>query len=595
MTSARVFLLLLLVFATLAASCLAAAAADFTDVPKYQWAWSDIMGVSNAGIATGYPDGTYRPDAVVTRDQMAVYIARALAGGDAQVPSGPAAATFSDVPIDYWAFRYIMYCADPAQGVVQGYPDGTYKPGDPVNRDAMAVYIARAVAGGDAHVPSGPATATFSDVPTDQWAFKYIEYCAAVGRSIVKGYPDGTYKPGNPVTRDQMAVYICRAFNLSVPPQPYNVTDYFSLTQAITWMSQSGTGTYGGGSTDFTTQVVSGAVSLSGQSYVVLTEYPDGFAQYWLTSADGLRLGGMHDASGNTTVMTTPLLIPNGLDPGDTDTQTVNIAVNGVPAGQASLSYQFVGPETATVPVGSFADCMKLDITLTTPQGSSRAYCWAAKGIGFVEQDSRPFGGSDFSNLVGYAVPSASAAAPFNVTDRFPLDQGDTWNYLAPWGSLTATISGTVTLLGQVYSSRTDSFGHTEDWLTTTTGAYMGGFVDSGQSQATIVPPIPFPNGLTLGQTVTGNALLYQNGVVLGAGTLNLNFPEVDDVTVPAGTFANCMKLEVSENGPGGGEHLYEWLAPGVGEVMQDETAFQNTNNDSYVLQSATIGSAHYP
>jgi hypothetical protein len=238
---------------------------------------------------------------------------------------------------------------------------------------------------------------------------------------------------------------------------------------------------------------------------------------------------------------------------------------------------------------------MKLNITLTTPKGTSQDYYWAAKGIGFVEQDSRPFGGSDYSNLVGYAVPSANPAPPFNVTDRFPLDQGDTWHYLAPWGSLTATISGTVNLLGQDYSQLTDDSGHTNDWLTTTTGAYMGGFLDSGQSQTTIVPAIPFPNGLILGQTVTGNATLYQNGVPLGAGALNLNFPEVDDVTVPAGTFANCMKLEVSESGPGGGEHLYEWLAPGVGEVMQDETAFQNSNNDSYVLQSATIGTEHYP
>jgi hypothetical protein len=587
MTSARVSLLLLLVFATLATSCLAAAAAGFTDVPKYQWAWAYIQGVSDADVAMGYSDGTYKPDLVVTRDTMAVYIARGLASGDANVPTGPATATFSDVPTDQWAFKYIEYCADPAQGVVQGYSDGTYQPGDPVNRDAMAVYIARAVAGGDATVPTGPNSAKFPDVPTDQWAFKYVEYCADPARHIVYGYPDGTYKPGNPVTRDQMAVYICRAFNLAMPPQPYNVTDYFPLTQGATWMFQS--------ATDFTTQVASGVVNLSGQSYAVLTEYPDGLANYWLASADGLRLGGMHDASGNTTVMTPPLLIPNGLDPGASDTQTVNITVNGVPSGQASLTYQFVGTETATVPVGSVAACMKLDITLTTPQGSSHTYCWAAKGIGFVEQDSRPFGGSDFSNLIGYAVPSASPAPPFNVTDRFPLDQGDTWNYLAPWGSLTATISGTVTLLGQVYSSKVDSSGHTDDWLTTTNGAYMGGFLDSGDSQVTISPAIPFPNGLALGQTVTGNATLYQNGVALGAGTVTLSFPEVDDVTVPAGTFANCMKLDVSENGPGGGEHFYEWLAPGVGEVIQDETAFPNTHNDSYVLQSATIGSEHYP
>jgi PKD repeat protein len=186
----------------------------FPDVPLTHWAVGRILACVDAGIVQGYADGLYWPGNPVTRDQMAVYIARGLAGGDANVPAGPATATFSDVPTDQWAFKYIEYCAAPAQSVVQGYSDGTYKPGDPVNRDAMAVYIARAVAGGDAKVPPGPSSAKFPDVPTDQWAFKYVEYCADPARGIVQGYPDGLYWPGNPVTRDQMAVYIQRAFKL---------------------------------------------------------------------------------------------------------------------------------------------------------------------------------------------------------------------------------------------------------------------------------------------------------------------------------------------------------------------------------------------
>jgi hypothetical protein len=141
---------------------------------------------------------------------MAVYISRALAGGDAKVPTGPATATFDDVPTDHWAFKYVEYCY--GHGVVQGYDATTYAPDLVVNRAQMAVYIARAVAGGDSGVPDGPATATFNDVTIDYWAYKYVEYCKAQG--IVQGYDPVTYAPAVDVTRDQMAVYVQRAFQL---------------------------------------------------------------------------------------------------------------------------------------------------------------------------------------------------------------------------------------------------------------------------------------------------------------------------------------------------------------------------------------------
>ena len=91
----------------------------------------------------GYPGGGYQPDLVVTRDQMAVYIARALAGGDELVPTGPAEAFFSDVGTDHWAYDYIAYCQ--VEGIVQGYDNGTYRPEVEVTRDQMAVYVARAL------------------------------------------------------------------------------------------------------------------------------------------------------------------------------------------------------------------------------------------------------------------------------------------------------------------------------------------------------------------------------------------------------------------------------------------------------------------
>jgi hypothetical protein len=182
----------------------------FTDVTEGNWALLEINACVEAGIVSGYPEGDYKPEAQVTRSQMAVFISRALAGGDSSVPDGPDTATFDDVPTDHWAYKHVEYCV--ANDIVQGYDPVTYGPAAAVGRDAMAVFISRAVAGGDDNVPVGPDTATFDDVPTDQWAYKYVEYCAAEG--IVQGYDPVTYGPTVTVSRDQMAVFIARAFGL---------------------------------------------------------------------------------------------------------------------------------------------------------------------------------------------------------------------------------------------------------------------------------------------------------------------------------------------------------------------------------------------
>jgi len=189
----------------------------FSDVLPEFWAYPEIVACHGSGIVAGYPDCTYRPTAPVTRDQMAVYVARTLAGGDAAVPTGPAVATFPDVPADHWAFRYVEYAAD--RDIVLGYDDGTYRPSLVVDRAQMAVYVARSIVtpttgeeGLADYVP--PETPTFPDVTpeTHAWCYKHVEYIAEAG--VAHGYDDGTYRPAAAVTRDQMAVYITRAFHL---------------------------------------------------------------------------------------------------------------------------------------------------------------------------------------------------------------------------------------------------------------------------------------------------------------------------------------------------------------------------------------------
>ncbi len=205
----------------------------FTDVPEDRWGFEEIMACVDAGIVAGYAEGDYKPGLEVDRGQMAAYVARALAGGEENVPPGPMEPTFWDVDTEYWAYDSIEYAV--GQGVVRGYGEGDYKPALAVDRAQMAAYIARAIAdpvgeeGLAAYEP--PAEPTFPDVPNTGygedgtepfWAYKYVEY--AYDQGVVKGYaypdPDNPaetiylYEPHWIVARDQMAVYVARAFGL---------------------------------------------------------------------------------------------------------------------------------------------------------------------------------------------------------------------------------------------------------------------------------------------------------------------------------------------------------------------------------------------
>jgi PKD repeat protein len=186
----------------------------FPDADLEHWACEEILACVDAGIVSGYEDGLYHPEIVVTRDQMAVYIARALVApsGEAAladyVPANPR--NFPDVPPDFWAYTHIEYCVE--NGVVTGYEDGLYYPEYEITRDQMAVYVARALVAptGEAaladYVPADPRN--FPDVPEDFWACAHVEYCVEHG--VVRGYEDGLYHPEIVVTRDQMAVYVAR-------------------------------------------------------------------------------------------------------------------------------------------------------------------------------------------------------------------------------------------------------------------------------------------------------------------------------------------------------------------------------------------------
>jgi DNA-binding beta-propeller fold protein YncE len=184
--------------------------ATFADVPTTHWAWAYIERLYSAGITNGCNTSPmmYCPSVIVTRDQMAIFLLKGKHGANYVPPA--ATGVFQDVPINYWAAAWIEQLA--AEGVTSGCSVSPLKycPTTAVTRDQMAVFLLRA-AHGSSYVPPN-ATGIFQDVPTSYWAADWIEQLATEG--ITGGCSNGNYCPTNPVTRDQMAVFLVKNFNL---------------------------------------------------------------------------------------------------------------------------------------------------------------------------------------------------------------------------------------------------------------------------------------------------------------------------------------------------------------------------------------------
>ena len=114
------------------------ASTGFSDVPLDYWAAAWIKQLAAESITSGCGVGTYCPEAVVTRAQMAVFLLKASKFGVVDTPPA-AVGVFSDVPTDYWAAAWIEQLA--ADGVTSGCGGGNYCPDAGVTRAQMAIFL----------------------------------------------------------------------------------------------------------------------------------------------------------------------------------------------------------------------------------------------------------------------------------------------------------------------------------------------------------------------------------------------------------------------------------------------------------------------
>lgn len=158
----------------------------FSDVAKSHWAANYIGYMQQFGIITGYADGSFRPDASVTRAEFA-----AIASRFETLTEGTK--SFSDVPGSHWAAKYINFAA--TRGWVNGYADGTFRPNNSITRAEVAAVTCRLLErnADQSYIRSHLSELrAFTDVSESHWAYWYtIE--AANGHDYTKSGSSETW------------------------------------------------------------------------------------------------------------------------------------------------------------------------------------------------------------------------------------------------------------------------------------------------------------------------------------------------------------------------------------------------------------------
>ncbi len=106
----------------------------YSDVTRADWYNTAVSTLSSMGIITGYPDGTFRPNAAITRAEFAAIAARFDHDGD------KTAAKFSDIA-NHWAKDEISIAYN--NGWINGYPDGTFGPQRDITRAETMTLVNR--------------------------------------------------------------------------------------------------------------------------------------------------------------------------------------------------------------------------------------------------------------------------------------------------------------------------------------------------------------------------------------------------------------------------------------------------------------------
>lgn len=176
-------------------------AANFTDFGADHWAYQYVDELVNSGVINGYEDGTYRPEANVTRAELAKLISVQFGGSEEK--------TYTDVAETDWFYDYVTVSGS------YFLAEGEFSPASQATREevAYAIYVAK-------NLDVVAENATFTDAADIDASYK-AAVAAVFESGVITGYPDGSFRPKNNITRAEVATVLSRAIKLETNESLY--------------------------------------------------------------------------------------------------------------------------------------------------------------------------------------------------------------------------------------------------------------------------------------------------------------------------------------------------------------------------------------
>ncbi len=174
----------------------------FRDVEQGRWSYPYVKALYDQGVALGMEAYLFQPEGPLTRAQLVTLIGRMAKVNVKNYVN----CKFSDVePGSYYA-PYVEWARQ--QGVIQGVGDDLFSPETPATREQLAVIVCNYAKAQNEKLTPVNAAVTFTDQGSiSSWASGAVSTLQKAG--VLSGYPDGAFRPQNPVTREEACKILC--------------------------------------------------------------------------------------------------------------------------------------------------------------------------------------------------------------------------------------------------------------------------------------------------------------------------------------------------------------------------------------------------
>lgn len=176
-----------------------------------------MLNKNQDGYMSGKDENIFAPDEFLTRAEAAVLLSRML------IDTRPAQSkiTFLDINEDDWFNDSVKSMSE--KGIIKGYGDNTFRPGDSITRAEFANLISKFIYDGKIETQN-----QFNDVSTNHWAYESIS--KLTHQEIIDGYEDNTFRPDSPITRAESVTVINRL--LEIKQNAYSENPFIDVSES---------------------------------------------------------------------------------------------------------------------------------------------------------------------------------------------------------------------------------------------------------------------------------------------------------------------------------------------------------------------------